>query len=409
MADVTVNATLLGLLPAASFEKLHALKGLGVCIRCILRYAAISDHELYSLDTAVLNRTWDAFVAAHGGSAVPTGSAGVCTCCLDVFEGALGAAGRADLIAKSKDSGYATSTFMIAIQIPSATLIRQHALNHVVQITTVPIDLKEVLKWCLTPLLAAALNHAAYVATSDISIHLHFHHELSEQEAMQLPTIRDTIVQNKKRKLDIDAFGAVTRALQTALLHASNLPSTLTSPPTVAASPCTLTYTIERAPTYLAGRYLKFQRGLSQTPWVLEGERLGESSVEEAIGDIVLPHFQAKSYKFHTAGREDVDVRMLGNGRPFILELIDSKVASLASAAHYERIQAEVNLKNVDRVEIRQFQLTDKKGFTVLQAGADSKRKTYCCVVWVADKLTREHVARLNGISDLAVAQKTPV
>ncbi|RHZ32081.1 hypothetical protein DYB37_009262 [Aphanomyces astaci] len=225
MADVTVNATLLGLLPAASFEKLHALKGLGVCIRCILRYAAISDHELYSLDTALLNHTWDAFVAAHGGSAVPTGSAGVCTCCLDVFEGALGAAGRADLIAKSKDR----SSFF------------------------------------------------------------------------------------------------------------------------------TLYWTIR----------------------VLEGERLGESSVEEAIGDIVLPHFQAKSYKFHTAGRED-------------------------------RIQAEVNLKNADRVEIRQFQLTDKKGFTVLQAGADSKRKTYCCVVWVADKLTREHVASLNGISDLAVAQKTP-
>ncbi|ETV76534.1 hypothetical protein H257_09536 [Aphanomyces astaci] len=34
-----------------------------------------------------------------------------------------------------------------------------------------------------------------------------------------------------------------------------------------------------------------------------------QASVEEAIGDIVLPHFQAKSYKFHTAGREDRRLR----------------------------------------------------------------------------------------------------
>lgn len=73
---------------------------------------------------------------------------------------------------------------------------------------------------------------------------------------------------------------------------------------------------------YLQGRYLKFQRGLSQTPWILDGVRMGESSVEESIGDIALPYFRGSGYKFHTAGREDVDVRMLGNGRPFILEVL---------------------------------------------------------------------------------------
>ncbi|ETW05363.1 tRNA pseudouridine(54/55) synthase, variant 1 [Aphanomyces invadans] len=403
---MAANATLLGLLPAGSFEKLHALKSLGVCVRCILRYAAVTDHELYSLDSAELSATWDTFSAAQGQPVpdAPAAIAGVCTCCLDVFEGALGASNRADLVAKAKDCGYATTTFMIAIQIPSATLIRQHSLSHHVKFPSTPIDLKEVLKWCLTPILATALNNATYVATSDVSIHLHFQHELSEQEAMQVPTIRDTIMQNKRRKLEIDAFGAVTRALQS--MH--DFPSTMPCPPTVAKTPCSLTVKMERAPTYVAGRYLKYQRGLSQTPWVLDGERLGESSVEEAIGDIVLPHFHAKSYKFHTAGREDVDVRMLGNGRPFILELIDAKVAALPSPAHYERIQAEVNETNADRVEIRGFQLTDKKRFSVLQAGADSKRKTYCCVVWVAEKLTPDRVATLNSISDLAVAQKTP-
>ncbi|KAF0694032.1 Aste57867_15055 [Aphanomyces stellatus] len=413
MTDTAADTTLLGAFPAASFAKLDALKQLGVCVRCIMRYCGILDHCLYSLGSAVLHATWNEFAIAQGGNA--SSHEGVCTCCLDVFESALGTSGRDQLLSMSRESGYVTSTFMIAIKIPSATLIRQHALSHHVQHQGMsPVDLKEVLKWCLTPILAAALNDATYVATSDISILLTFAHDVSEQEAMQLPSIRDTIVQNKKRKLEIDAFGAVSRALQ-ALKSA--LPSSVVvrdlvprtrSPPPAVATPSTMMYAMERAPTYLAGRYLKYQRGLSQTPWVLEGERLGESSVEEKIGDVVLPHFHAKSYKFHTAGREDVDVRMLGNGRPFILELLDAKIATLPAEADYKRIEAEVNEKNLDSVEIQAFRPTNKEQFSALQAGADSKRKTYCCVVWVAEKLTADRVAILNGLKDLQVAQKTP-
>lgn len=33
--------------------------------------------------------------------------------------------------------------------------------------------------------------------------------------------------------------------------------------------------------------------------------------------------FKPSSVKFHSGGREDIDVRMLGNGRPFAIELVD--------------------------------------------------------------------------------------
>lgn len=100
------------------------------------------------------------------------------------------------------------------------------------------------------------------------------------------------------------------------------MPETIKSPPTRLTTAPHAVVTFERDSVYMQGRYLKFQRGLSQTPWVLDGERMGESSVEECIGDIALPFFRGSGYKFHTAGREDVDVRMLGNGRPFILEIL---------------------------------------------------------------------------------------
>lgn len=218
------------------------------------------------------------------------------------------------------------------------------------------------------------------------------------------------------------------------------MPETVKSPPSLLSSRPTVSVSLERDPVYLQGRYLKFKRGLSQSPWVLEGVRMGESSVEESIGDIALPHFRGASYKFHTAGREDVDVRMLGNGRPFILEVIDAKKANLTTA-EYKAVEDAVNAANVGAVEIRHSKASTKEYFAGLQAGADSKKKTYwyvdifarssgshvlpsvcckcigsvahsfaiSCVVWSEAELTTEAVAKLDAIQDLTIQQETPV
>lgn len=51
----------------------------------------------------------------------------------------------------------------------------------------------------------------------------------------------------------------------------------------------------------------------------------GTGSVQEAVQDLVMPHVRADSCKFQTAGREDIDVRMLGQGRPFIMEFFNPR------------------------------------------------------------------------------------
>ncbi|KAL0535238.1 hypothetical protein IC582_020758 [Cucumis melo] len=55
-------------------------------------------------------------------------------------------------------------------------------------------------------------------------------------------------------------------------------------------------------------------------------ERIGEASVEEILGNNILPFCGGDSYKFHAAGREDVDVRMLASGRPFLLEIQNARL-----------------------------------------------------------------------------------
>jgi tRNA pseudouridine synthase 10 len=86
-------------------------------------------------------------------------------------------------------------------------------------------------------------------------------------------------------------------------------------------------------PLFLYGRYKKFVRGIPQTRWPcrdcggkgcpkckLTGKMYPES-VQEVIGKYVLEVSLGKDVVFHGAGREDIDALMLGNGRPFVLEV----------------------------------------------------------------------------------------
>ena len=90
-----------------------------------------------------------------------------------------------------------------------------------------------------------------------------------------------------------------------------------------------------RKPVFFTGNYLKLQRGLSQTPWwgrgsevtrrIVDGERKTEGSVEEFILGTFREFMKSDGMKFHSAGREDVDVRMLFEGRPFVVEVDNAR------------------------------------------------------------------------------------
>jgi tRNA pseudouridine synthase 10 len=92
--------------------------------------------------------------------------------------------------------------------------------------------------------------------------------------------------------------------------------------PTALASP-DLTMSFNSRSAYLIGRYIKYSRHLPQTPWVLNGEAPFGTSIQEEVQRHILGRFYRPGdeprLKFHSGGREDIDVRMLGEGRPFVL------------------------------------------------------------------------------------------
>ena len=98
---------------------------------------------------------------------------------------------------------------------------------------------------------------------------------------------------------------------------------------------------LDIAPLFIAGRYNKFSREIPQTIWpcrVCHGKgcdhchgkgKMYPTSVQEIIGDVAVEMCGGKEHFFHGMGREDIDARMLGDGRPFVLEVSDPKVRNI--------------------------------------------------------------------------------
>ena len=72
---------------------------------------------------------------------------------------------------------------------------------------------------------------------------------------------------------------------------------------------------------YLAFRYRKLGRRTPQSSWVVDGRVKGVGSVEEYVCVAAKAVADCDGVKFAASGREDWDVRMLGNGRPAYAEL----------------------------------------------------------------------------------------
>ena len=118
-------------------------------------------------------------------------------------------------------------------------------------------------------------------------------------------------------------------------LRYGEYPASIVCPPRSPSYTPLVAMNLCRKPVFFTGNYLKLQRGLSQTPWwgrgsevtrrIVDGERKTEGSVEEFILGTFREFMKSDGMKFHSAGREDVDGRMLCEGRPFVVEVDNAR------------------------------------------------------------------------------------
>jgi len=281
--------------------------------------------------------------------------------------------------------------------------------------------LKEILHDITTTRLPNYLN-LAYDKESCFTIRMEFlHSEAEEKDKERLKELftqitkghfGEEILSRKKvgKKKQKNPFSRQTINMVLKRVQPSQLSEFKFLPPPPTHGGVELRCLLSHLPVYVQGRYLKLIRGISQTPWLLgNGERKSETSVQEEVGKVLEPGFKATGSKFHSGGREDTDVLMLGNGRPFVFELL---------SPHYIRDQEAVKAFgekiNTTQKYIKVLGLSicpnGRKDVAGLAVAAQEKRKAYRAKVHLTKGFTQKEIEqRLSRHVNLSVKQKTPI
>ena len=165
-------------------------------------------------------------------------------------------------------------------------------------------------------------------------------------------------------------------------------------------------------PLLVYGRYLKYSRSIPQSKWPCTRCRgpacprcggtgkLYAWSVEEIVAEPIMARTGGRRTKLHSVGREDVDARMLGRGRPFVIE-IRRPLRRHADLADAQRL---INERWREEVGVREMRIADHRlAARVCRAQPDKRYRALCEADAPVD------LARLQGIRDLTLSQDTPV
>jgi tRNA pseudouridine synthase 10 len=170
-------------------------------------------------------------------------------------------------------------------------------------------------------------------------------------------------------------------------------------------------------PIFIYGRYLKLKRGIPQSRWdcsecrgkgcdVCGGTgRRYPDSISEYVGNVAQRLTGGSKFKFHAAGREDVDVLMLGTGRPFVIEVSEPKIRSPDLKALMKRINKEAK----KRVQVLDLQMTNRERSQKLKEDASTNIKEYMAIIEASEIVDNIDLKRVEReFLGTKIEQRTP-
>lgn len=133
-----------------------------------------------------------------------------------------------------------------------------------------------------------------------------------------------------------------------------------------------------------------------------------EDSVQEIISKYIAPYFGVQDDKiiFSSSGREDVDVRCLGRGRPFVLELTNTYKSVLPEEI---AIEWENSVMSSKTVSIRDVQIVSREDLVHIKHGEELKKKIYRALCFLEKPVTLDILRKLDIQEEFAISQNTPL
>ena len=172
---------------------------------------------------------------------------------------------------------------------------------------------------------------------------------------------------------------------------------------------------LQVSPVFVAGRYRKLVRGIPQAKWVCtrcwgkgcprcnwQG-KLYPTSVSELITEPIVKAFGGEGAAFHAAGREDIDARMLGRGRPFVVEVRRPRKRYL----DLEELEDLVNEHAKGMVSVSGLRYVDRS--FVKRMKAEEAEKVYEVLVEFERPVSDDELRELErSLSGALIKQRTP-
>ena len=175
------------------------------------------------------------------------------------------------------------------------------------------------------------------------------------------------------------------------------------------------TVDLEVKSLFIEGNYNKFDRTVPQTRWPCNSckglgcnkcnntGQLYPDSVQSLVARPFLIASDSTEDLFHGMGREDIDAAMLGNGRPFVLELRMPKKRNLDLV----KLMDDVNSTNKNRIKISNLKMVDRPRVAELKNTVCDK--TYRVDVSVSSELTIESLKKgAQKLNSKVIKQRTP-
>ncbi|XP_034093166.1 tRNA pseudouridine synthase Pus10-like [Gymnodraco acuticeps] len=340
----------------------------------------------------------------------------VCVVCLGILQELCGTTQAVKIAEKVKAEKYEFETLVLSVSLPAQLCVREHScwlhVKKELREKSMAVDkddvvqVKEAFKWVLQGLVAKEIGGVAVVARSLFEISVGFTHKETDADCHFLATTCADCFRPTKNKQSVFTRMAVVKALEK--ISDTKFLTHYACPPAKPTSSCSSqdVQCLHQC-VFVAGRYNKYSRSLPQTPWVIDGERRMESSVEELIAESVLSSFRSEGFNFSSSGREDVDVRTLGTGRPFAMELLNPHRSNL-SRAEMKLLQETIN-NSSDKIKVRDLQIVSREAMGKMKEGEEDKTKSYTALIWTLKPIQSEDIAFMDDIKDLTLDQKTPL
>ncbi len=170
-------------------------------------------------------------------------------------------------------------------------------------------------------------------------------------------------------------------------------------------------------PLFVAGRYRKLVRDIPQSKWFCSNCRgrgcdkcggtgkLYPESVEEFSSKPLLEATGGEESFFHASGREDIDARMLGTGRPFVIEISKPKKRFV----DLKQIEEQVNSGTVGKIEVEGLHFASKDVVRQLKKG-EGAQKEYRLLAEFEQDLTEEGLRMIEEkLTGALIKQQTPL